>query len=356
MPLYSASCISKKCELTLLVRFRSLGLKTLKSQRFQFCIIISIIRIYLDLCTAKYYTFLKEKKTGVIYMKRILALIFLVAICLTLCSCGSEDLDNTNGLVSQMEKLVSGVSKDPATSLAGEWVLEYDPSEYANTLILNEDMTYKYGPEKSGTWTLSDDQTMLYLINQEDIIEYDFLIFEEDEFTKILFNDFVYVRAEDHETAFNKKYEKVWLNNIQYGEYLGELKFVGNPPNNWSSFPCSFYMIDSLAYDNGLVYVGHSKNFTMTLTFDYGNDSTTGTCSAPFGFLGLKRTNGEAVSFTVDEIFGAVYFIRSDYVEDVYSEGDSCRVISLKSGYNLYDYENRYWDLVPNANPEDFPM
>ncbi len=296
-------------------------------------------------------------------MKRIVAFVVLIAMCLTFCSCGSEDTENAGGFVSQLESIVSTVSDNPVKKLAGEWLIEFRPitygsTIYADTLTLNEDMTYIYGKEKSGTWVLSDDGTELYLINPEqNIIEFEFKIFEEDGFTKILCCDELYVRSEDYEAAFNTKYVAIQMNSIEYGNYLGQLQFIGHTNNKWEgSFPSSFYMFESLPYKEGLVFAGHSENFKMKLSIERDKQLSHITCHSPFAFLTLDRTKGESLSYTVDLMLGKIYFIRSDYVENVYYDEYGNRYILQKAGCSYHDHTDRYWKFITDVNPEDFPM
>lgn len=289
-------------------------------------------------------------------MKRIMVFLMLISVCLSLCGCGGE--------ITGSENTASSAENETSDSIFGEWVLEFGEggsgySAYASKLILNDDYTFEYGKYsdgeiKVGTWKYSEDESEIIMMDSRKLFSYVITFVEEDGFLKLLCENFLYVRAEEKDAAFDKKFIRIQMNSIQYGSYLGELKFVGNPPDNWSYNPCSFYILESLMLEEGLIYVAHSENFKMTLVVEEGKISF-GRSTAPFELLALERTKGETLSYTAEEMIGAIYYAREEYVADVYYE-DGVRVIEMKAGYKMYDYSNRPWELIPDVDPNDFPM
>ena len=246
--------------------------------------------------------------------------------------------------------------------LASHWVFELDfyeghaPfSDYYNyEMTLREDMTYDYG-KFSGTWQFSENGRQIELVNAEDGVIYFIIdIVEEDGFTKLMVEDYLYVRSEDHKEAFNKKY--VTFRGSQLAPYIGEMQYMGTIPEGvWDGPTGNCYIFDSLAYDQGLIYAGVSDLFEMEYLMDdgYGN-SYQGRRHNPFETLFLDRP------YTVSDLYitkGKIFFIRSEYVESVsiMDDGNSVyREIRTTLGNTLYDYSLLGWEFLPKENYNNF--
>ena len=246
--------------------------------------------------------------------------------------------------------------------LASHWVFELDfyegnapTSDYYNhEMTLREDMTYDYG-KFSGTWQFSENGRQIELVNAEDGVIYFIIdIVEEDGFTKLMVEDFLYVRSEDHKEAFNKKY--VTFRGSQLAPYIGEMQYMGTiPAGVWDGPTGNCYIFDSLAYDQGLIYAGISHLFEMEFLMDdgYGN-SYPGRLQNPFETLFLDRP------YTVSDLYitkGTIFFIRSEYVESVSIVEDGYsdyREIRTTLGNPIYDYSLIGWEFLPKENYNNF--
>lgn len=246
---------------------------------------------------------------------------------------------------------------ESAPKLIGDWVFEFIPGRQTDTLTLNEDQTFRYGTHLTGCWYTTDDYSELYLVNEEGIIQHIFQIFEEDGFTKIWEDYEIYIHADNYETSFEKKYVKIRINSLEYMNALGDFKFVGYPDPSWSDMPTAYYLFDSVAYNkDGLLYAGHSENFIMTVIFH--NDKFAVPCdiTSPFDLLAFNRYEDPPSTFDVEIAVGYVYYVRPEYVDNIYYDENGSRVLSLTLGNEIETCFNSPWELMPDVDPYDFPM
>lgn len=238
--------------------------------------------------------------------------------------------------------------------LYGEWRMEYNYSgpHYALKLVLNEDMTFEYG-KFAGTWHFTEDGEIA-LVNGEDGVTYFFFsTVEEDGFLKLLCEgDYLYVRSDEYKEAYGKKFVEVRFSQLE--DYLGPLQYVGSVPHGvWDGPVGDCYIFDSLAYDQGLIYVGRSTSdveIELTLRYPDGTEYTT-RMYTPFDLQFLDEPY-TATDFFVGK--GALVFVREEYVEEMTVVDNEYREIRLKSGNALWDYNFVGWNVLPDGLYENF--
>ena len=234
----------------------------------------------------------------------------------------------------------------------GQWRMELytgssENDHFANELQIFEDMTYEYGRQK-GAVCFDETGTHMYFINGEDGIRYfDFTIVEEDGFTKLLCDgQYFYVRSDEYKDALAKKYVTLWRYNT-LSEYLGDLQYVGKTTidlGNGVNAP--LYMLNSLAYEKGLIYVGSYLDFAMDIVIEKKNGlQIPMTIDYPFAFMGMQE--GDKL-LQADIASGVIYFIREEYVEEVVLEEGNRKVV-LKTGPVLDDVKCWGWDMFPEG-------
>lgn len=239
-------------------------------------------------------------------------------------------------------------------SLCGAWRMEADfrhDSDSSN-LTLNEDMTYEYGSQ-TGTWYYDEEENRIFFVNGEDgVIYYDFTLIEEDGFPKLFYDyDICYVREGDYRAVVDQKYVTVWGFN-DASEYFGQPVYVGTRSENVGYGPnAKLGILDSLAYDNGLIYAGCGYDFQMELSW-IDKDGSQGGQYLYSPFERIQFVEGREV--TVDIVSGAVFFVRAEYVEEILITEDNRRVVQLKNGMFFEDYNFTDWDPFPMENYDDF--
>ncbi len=243
------------------------------------------------------------------------------------------------------------------SGLSGEWCMEnplyggYD-SVYADGILLNEDMTYEYGRQK-GTWFFDEEEEVIWFVNDADGVRYfSFSIIEEDGFVKLLNleGENCYVRKENYRDNLDRKY--VIVLRAMAPEYFGEPQYVGIQEQDigyGSNVPLG--IMDSLAYDNGLIYGGHTSPFEMEVVQELKDGSTvTHTLWSPFGYMKYYE-GAKTVSIRIES--GMAYFVRAEYVEDVVIDEEGYRKVLMKTGEVFYDY-NSIWNHFPEISYDDF--
>ena len=207
-------------------------------------------------------------------------------------------------------------------ALAGKWVDVYSKVQLymsSSPLILNEDgsvvtdtLTYE--------WSLSDDGrsislgyggTALLLLN----------IVDEDGITALV-NTFpnsssnVYVREEDFQTFFDRRFVAVELSPENVGEYFGEFVRVGDWLDEFGDPIKDYgaYAFRSAAYERGLVYMGCSQDLAVEWTSKtrWGEDQSC-LVSDPF----TPQYLSEPVSFvSFGRVKGTLYYAKAEYVAE----------------------------------------
>lgn len=243
------------------------------------------------------------------------------------------------------------------SGLSGEWCME-NPlyggygSVYADGILLNDDMTYKYGSQK-GTWYFDEEEELIWFMNDADGVHYfSFRIIEEDGFVKLLNleGEHCYVRKENYRDILDQKY--VIVLRAMAPEYFGEPQYVGIQEQDvgyGSNTPLA--IMDSLAYENGLIYVGHTSPFEMEVVQELKNGATvTHSLWSPFAYMKYYE-GAKTVSIRIES--GMVYFVRAEYVEEVVIDEESNRKVLMKTGDVFYDYTS-VWDDFPEISYDEF--
>lgn len=232
-------------------------------------------------------------------------------------------------------------------NLFGEWRMEIYGN---NRLILNEDMTYKYG-DQTGTWYVDEDGIHVNLVNGVDhVIYHIFTIFEEDSYVKLLTEDGrCFMRCADYPDAFDVKFATVMRRNTS--EFFGAPLYVGIPePCEQYAADAKLYVLESMAYNNGLIYVG-CNNFEMEVIYEMANGTsiTHNYTGGPFSFL-VPPDGYQSVSVNICS--GAAYFVPADYVEEITME-NGCRIVRMKNG-SVFEEDLYEWELFPEGTYDDF--
>ena len=239
----------------------------------------------------------------------------------------------------------------------GLWRLETSfkygsDSYYGDTLTINEDMTYEYGSQR-GTWYIDREVGRIFLVNGEDgVMYFDFALIEEDGFPKLFYGyDICYVREADYREAVDKKYVTLWRFNDP-SEYFGQPVYVGSRSQDVGYGPnAKLGILDSRAYDNGLIYVGTGYEFEMELSWKDSKGRPLGQrIWHPFDWI--EYVEGREISMEITK--GAVFFVRAEYVKEIVIAEDNCRVVRLKDGMVFEDYNFTGWDDFPMDNYEEF--
>jgi hypothetical protein len=239
----------------------------------------------------------------------------------------------------------------------GQWRMETDfryeeGAYFAHSMTINEDMTYEYG-NQTGTCYFDEERERLCFVNDEDgVIYFDFALIEEDGFPKLFYGyDLCYVREEDYREAFDKKYVTVWGFD-DASEYFGQPVYVGTRAQDVGYGPnAKLGILDSLAYDNGLIFVSTAHEFEMELSWEDNQGRPLGQrIWNPFDCI--EFVEGREISIDITK--GAVLFVRAEYVEEIVITEDNIREVRLKNGMFFEDYNFGGWDEFPMENYDDF--
>lgn len=241
--------------------------------------------------------------------------------------------------------------------LYGAWRLETDFRHedgpfFAHNLTINEDMTYEYG-NQTGTCYFDEERERLCFVNDEDgVIYFDFAMIEEDGFLKLFYDyDLCYVREDNYREAFDKKYVTVWGFN-DASEYFGQPVYVGTRAQDVGYGPnAKLGILDSLAYDNGLIFISTAHGFEMKLSWEDNQGRPGGQLSwSPFDFI--EFVEGREISIDITK--GAVLFVRAEYVEEIVITEDNIRQVRLKDGMVFEDYNFENWEVFPEETYDNF--
>lgn len=240
---------------------------------------------------------------------------------------------------------------DIMLNVCGQWRPEL-VFGYDDGLLLYEDMTYEFGHQK-GTWYVEEGGGEICLVNGEDhVIYFIFTILEEDGMTKLLCQETqtCYVREEEFRQVFDNKYMTTL--GTEASELFGEPQYIGTVDyheaygSDWR-----VCVLDSLAYENGLVYVGRSSGFEMEVIRELADGSIrTDALGSPFE--SMTYYEGSRI-VSIEILAGMAYFVRAEYVEDVFLDEDGCRNVLLKNGAVYYDY-SVVWEDFPEISYDDF--
>lgn len=259
-------------------------------------------------------------------------------------------------IVAEYESNKAAKFAELAASICGQWRTEnpmYNGSDsvFAKYLVLNEDMTYEYGRQR-GTWYIDEEEEQIRFINDEDgVCYFQWRILEEDGLVKLLCEEqYCYVRKDEYRDNLKRKYEVVTL--AMAPDYFGEPKCVGTLATHMFFGPDEeLCVLDSLAYEKGLVYVGHTSPFEIILEQKLKDGRTiTQSIWSPFEYL--KYYDGaETVSMRVES--GLVYFARAEYVKEVVIDEEGYRTVFMNNGDIFYDY-TPLWQDFPELPYEEF--
>lgn len=321
-------------------------------------------------------------------MRKVLSLLLALIMCLSLCACGkSEAVKNVEVLIAAIgevtldseaaivaaetaynaltdeekakveniamltearEVLDVAVFDDFRNSLVTEWVTELKADRFL-TLSADGSVTLIDPWSKfTGTWELSPDMAVIHFTL--DGLTFDADLIPENGFIQlsalaVLGQNFV--RREDYQAAFEQKFVAVELSEENVKDYLGDAVFIGNALDEWGEeykdSPC--YMLTSMVYDDGLVYVGCSDDFAVELvvdTIDRGETYTVG-ATVPFDYTN-NYCGGVHKSVSISgRAKGTMYFVKPEYVANNYYE-DMWTYVELTNG-TLYTT-----GFIPNVN------
>lgn len=142
----------------------------------------------------------------------------------------------------------------------------------------------------------------------------------------------IMIRSQDYDAWFDRHFVAVELTEENVSEWIGEYTRLGDTLENGKAVPNSgVYAFRSLAYDQGLVYLGSSPDFSLEFTVETKIATFTNTQETPFA---LQVSEGQFVA-TLREVQGTIYFVRDDYVaaNEVTQVGElTARVVTLKDG------------------------
>lgn len=242
------------------------------------------------------------------------------------------------------------------SDLCGQWRAE-NPlyqgtgSAFAQELLLREDMTYEYG-RQTGTWYIEEESGQIRFINDADgVCYYIWTVIEEAGFVKLLCEGtYCYVREEDYRANLDKKY--VVVLRAMAPEYFGEPQYVGSLDRDMGyGANVGLCVLDSLAYEKGLIYVGHTSPFEMEVVRELKDGTTvTQVLWSPFEYL-IHYDGAKTVSMRMES--GMAYFVRSEYVEDVVKDEEGLRQVLMKNGEVYYDY-SPVWTDFPEIPLDEF--
>lgn len=305
-------------------------------------------------------------------MKKIIALLLVLAMCFSLCACGkSEAVKNVEGLIEaigevttesenaiiaaeeaynalpedEKEKVenyaVLTTAKDGLEillfeqlekSLVGEWVLLADGDTVI--LTLNEDgTTLIEGMEFE--WKLEQDKSCIRLdgaIGLKFDINYifEYIMIDNRELAGVM------VRKADYKELSEKYITAVELTKENIHDYIGEPIYLGQAKDEWGDdMNDAVYCFASKAYENGLIYLGVSDDFAVENGVYFGLGRHSGLFGA-FFVSGNERIE-------IGRVKGNVCFISSELVESVeYSDDALQRVVTLINGSEIVDYCRHY--------------
>ena len=145
--------------------------------------------------------------------------------------------------------------------IVGEWV-----NEVGKTKSISFSADGKFNVDGyEGTWDLNENGATLDI--KIGGVSPEISVIEEDGFVKLNlgFMDIFecYVRAEDYQDAFDKKFVAVDLSPENVKDYLGEPVRAGYLLDAWGEEDRTtpIYILTSNVYDDGLVYIGCGDDF-----------------------------------------------------------------------------------------------
>ena len=267
-------------------------------------------------------------------MKKMIGILIVAAMVLGLCGCGGSGQEQR--AMSQGTQNTQ-LSVENISDLQGEWVMEYwqyflTDSMYAEQMSIHEDGTYEYG-DQTGTWYFAEDTKELLFENSDDgVVWLCFKPFIEDGYLKLaLDGGYCYVRKADHSGAFEKKYVRI-TEESKATEYFGKPVYIGTTePDEEYPSGCPCYMLENLAYQNGLVYVGCDADFILQVSWLSDEEGVTSFAKMrdPYGPVGPEEGR-KMLNVWVSS--GAAYYVRSEYVEEIRIEKVGGRKVVLKNG------------------------
>lgn len=314
-------------------------------------------------------------------MKKWMTYFLLAAMLMSLCGCsrsreagaaGSADIHSVKEaydtlseeekrrlfeeLSAEQEENKAEKMAELVLSICGQWRMENPlyygtDSVFAEKLLLSEDMTYEYGRQK-GTWSIEEETGEIWFRNDADgVCYFIWTVLEEDGLVKLLCEgDYTYVREEEYRDNLERKFVIVLRAMAQ--EYFGEPQYVGVLDRDMGyGTNVGLCILDSLAYEKGLVYVGHTSPFEMEVVQELKDGTTvTQTLWSPFEYL-IHHDGAKTVSIRIES--GMAYFVRSEYVKEVVIDADGIRKVVMKTGDVYYDY-NPVWNDFPEISHEEF--
>lgn len=282
-------------------------------------------------------------------MKNIIALLLALAMCFSLCACGkSEAVTNVEGLIDAIgevstesesaiiaaEEAYNALAKEEKTKVENYSVLtearaalddaikaaEYEAlkAPFVGTWISEFVGEKKITLNADGTgvpydWTISEDGTKLTIGGEVGTV------IIEDEYTKLLFvnSKDCYVRAEDYQEAYDRKFMAVEVTGENVKDYLGDPVLAGYELDAWGEVRegCTLYFLTSKVYEDGWVYIGCSDDFAVDIVYSFGFTMTH--TLGPFSNIVTLGDSPNPVRIG-DRAKGTLYYVREEYVAENY--------------------------------------
>ncbi len=190
----------------------------------------------------------------------------------------------------------------------GTWIAEcpYYTEYYSYEPLTISAEAIPYDPEYPEFYSFDPDSDSITIYGTT------YVLFQEDGFTKLLETDLngsfacAYVREEDLAAAREKKYVSVELDSENLSQYVGDLIYVGQSYNEWGELTNNkVYQFESLAYRDGLVFIGNSEDFLIEMKSEYWSQNWN-------GIFGLN----DGSDLPTGKVRGTLYFIRAEYILD----------------------------------------
>lgn len=274
-------------------------------------------------------------------------------------------------------------------SLMGDWVNEvtnnyYNALEDTNCMPRDFEITFEDGETDTystygfsleengdffirfclGTWTLSEDMTTVTLnVEQHDVgVEtLTFQVIQEDGFTKLLGElpnnrKFAYVKDDDYEEAFQKKYAAVELTDENVRDYIGDVVSFEDINNTQVGRVVDAHFFTSNAYDDGLVYLG-CNYCDVDFAWEQGGAAKQADSQFPVYWWTTAADNCTNIRIG-DSAYGTMFYVKAEYVAENYINEDGYRTLVLTNGVEMVfdgygDFYDRFWNNV-GANYEDY--
>ena len=204
--------------------------------------------------------------------------------------------------------------------IAVDWVEEGEYIIYADDLVLDENISTLrlYGKD--------------VLTRVPKIPGGEVRLVEDNGITKLVSEAGVFVREEDYDTAIDKMFVHVVLDEDNIGDYIGGPIKIGKYLNEWGDeTDMEAYTFESPAYHNeGLIMIA-SKDVKYEIFFKGNSDPETNYEPYP---IGVGYGNPKLDHF--GRVEGEIWYIREEFVDSISdgTDNESARKITFTDGFS----------------------